>query len=395
MQLEKFVSFVSNGLVNAAGQLLQSLSVVLISLIIVPTQGIEVWGKFVSVIILPGLLIQLVSGGNTSYLLREFSFHPQQIKQAWQENYTTRLIVYGLLTLVLMLSIPVEISLKFSILFWATGNFLYQPFLVLIIFKRKFFLSLCLEISTLVPTLAYIYFSTPPLNELLIVTGISNYCKTILASFFFREIAFNNMKVSWRPSLFVEAFPFFTLSIIGILASRVGLYLAVLLLPDRELGLYQLINSFFSTLQVMAFFFIQPFIKHLYRIPSNKMRTVANKMFVFGSLFLLPGTALIWCVLELYFKLNISLTLLTAGYLMGLPYYYYAIYMNRITENGQRMIIRISLISIVTNLILSFVLINAMDVLGALLANVITQWGLLLFHFFYNEHKKLTQTSNV
>ena len=395
MQLEKFISFVSNGLVNAASQLLQSFSLVLISLIVVPTQGIEFWGKFVSAIILPGLLIQLVSGGNTSYLLRKFSFHPQQIKQEWQENYTTRLIVYALLALVLIISIPIETSLKFSILFWATGNFLYQPFLILIIFKRKFFLSLCLEIISLAPTLTYIYFNTASLNELLIVTGISSYSKTILASFFFREIAFNKIKVSWRPSIFVEAFPFFTLSIIGILASRVGLYLAVFLLPDRELGIYQLINSFFSNLQIMAFFFIQPFMKHMYRMSSKKMRIIANKMFAFGSIFLLPGTGLIWLLLELYFKLDISLALLIAGYLMGLPYYYYAIYMNRITENSERMIIRISLISIVTNLVLSFVLINAMEVLGALLANAITQWGLLVFHFFYNEQSKSTQISKV
>lgn len=394
MRLKKFISFVSNGLVNAASQLLQSFSLVLVSLTVVPTQGIEVWGKFVSAIILPGLLIQLVSGGNTSYLLRKFSFHPQQIKQEWQENFTTRVIVYALLSLVLIISVPIEISLKFSIFFWTTGNFLYQPFLVLIIFRRKFFFSLCLEIITLVPTLTYIYFNSPSLNELLIITGISNYCKTILACFFFRGIAFNKMKVSWRPSIFVKAFPFFTLSIIGILASRVGLYLAVFLLPDRELGIYQLINSFFSNLQAMAFFFIQPFMKYMYRMPS-KMRTIANKILGFGSIFLLLGTGLIWCVIELYFKLNISFNLLIAGYLMGLPYYYYAVYMNRVTEHGERMIIRISLISIVANLILSFALISAMDVFGALLANAITQWGLFVFHFFYNEQSKSTQINKV
>jgi O-antigen/teichoic acid export membrane protein len=80
---------------------------------------------------------------------------------------------------------------------------------------------------------------------------------------------------------------------------------------------------------------------------------------------------------------------------MGLPYYYYVIYMNRVTENAQRMIIRISLVSVVANLILSFVLINAMDVLGALLANAITQWGILIFHVFVIEQSKSTQISKV
>ena len=80
---------------------------------------------------------------------------------------------------------------------------------------------------------------------------------------------------------------------------------------------------------------------------------------------------------------------------MALPYYYYAIYMNRVTEKGQRMIITISLISIVANLTLSFVLINAMDVFGALLANAITQWGLLAFHFFYNRQQNSPQISKL
>ena len=53
----------------------------------------------------------------------------------------------------------------------------------------------------------------------------------------------------------------------------------------------------------------------------------------------------------------------------------------------------ISLISIASNIILSFIFINTMEVLGALLANAITQWGLLVFHFFYNGHKKTTQIS--
>ena len=395
MQFEKFISFVHTGLANAASQLLQSFSLILVSLIIVPSQGIELWGKFVGFILLPGLLIQLVSGGNTGYLLRKFSFHPQQIKQEWQENYTTRLIVYAALTFILLIATPLENSTKFSIFFWATGNFLYQPFLVLIIFNRNFVFSLFLEIITLVPTLIYIHFNSLSVNELLLVLGISFYIKTIIACVFFKEVVFNKIKVLWRPSLFVEAFPFFTLSIIGILASRAGLYLAVFLLPDRELGIYQLINSLFSTLQVMAFFFIQPALKSIYRMTPKRIRTIANKMLLFGSMFLLLGAGAIWCILELYFNLKISPTFLIAGYLMALPYYYYAIYMNRITESGQGIIIRISLISIIANLVLSFILINTMEVFGALLANAITQWGLLIFHFFYNAQRKTTQISKV
>jgi hypothetical protein len=130
-------------------------------------------------------------------------------------------------------------------------------------------------------------------------------------------------------------------------------------------------------------------------MPSKKMRAIASKMLAFGSVFLLFGTALIWCVLELFFNLEISPGLLLAGYLMGLPYYYYVVYMNRVTENAQRMIIAISLVSVVANLILSFVLINAMDVLGGLLANAITQWGLLIFHAFFSEQSKPVQISKV
>jgi hypothetical protein len=135
----------------------------------------------------------------------------------------------------------------------------------------------------------------------------------------------------------------------------------------------------------------------MYRLPSKTIRSVAGKMFAFGSIFLVVGTGLIWCVLELYFKLDISLALLIAGYLMGLPYYYYAIYTNRITGSSERLIIRISLISIVANLILSFVLMSAMDVFGALLANTITQWGLLVFYFYYSykEQPHTSQTSKV
>jgi hypothetical protein len=390
LHFQKLIPFVSNGLVNAASQLLQSFSIVLVSLIVVPTQGIEFWGKFIGSILLPGLLIQLVSGGNTSYLLRKFSFYPQHIKQEWQENYTTRSVVYAVLAFGLLVSIPLESPIKFSIFFWATGNFLYQPFLVLILFNRKFIFSLSLEIGTLVPTLTYIYFNTLSVNELLIIIGISFYIKIIFACFLFREIVFNKIKAPWKPSIFVEVLPFFALSLIGILASRVGLYIAVFLLPDRELGIYQLINSFFSNVQVMAFFFIQPAMKNIYRMTARKIKIMASKMLLFGSIFLVAGTAVIWCVLELYFDLNISPAFLIAGYLMALPYYYYAIYMNKITEEGQGLIIKISLISIAANFILSFVFISTLEVLGPLMANAITQWGLLAFHFFYNENKKAT-----
>ena len=315
MQLQKLIPFVSNGLINAASQLLQSLSLVLISLVVIPTQGIEFWGKFISIILLPGLLIQLISGGNTSYLLRKFSLYPQQLNQEWQENYTTRLIVYVVLAIGLLSLILIETSVKFSIFFWATGNFLYQPFLVLIIFNRKFIFSLFLEIAILVPTLAYIYVNKLSISELLITIGISFYVKTILGCFLFREIVFNRIKVVWRPYIFIETLPFFALSLIGVLASRVGLYIAVFLLPDRELGIYQLLNSLFSNLQVMAFFFIQPSIKNMYRMTTRKIKVMASKIFLFGLIFLLFGTAAIWCVLELYFKLNISFNFLIAGIL--------------------------------------------------------------------------------
>jgi hypothetical protein len=381
LHVKRFFSFLLHGAINAAGQLLQSTSLILVSLVIVPTHGIEFWGEFVTTLLFPTLAVHIISWGNTAYLLQRFSLQPQNINTTWTENFSTRFFLFCAISL-LFITVPIQESLKFAILFWAAGNFVYQPFLVLIIFNRKFAFSLLLELLTLLPLLIYIHQFHQTIEELVLVTAVPFYIKTIAAFIFFRGTVFAKIKKFWNPSLLYEAFPFFTLSVLGILSSRIGLYIAAFLLPASELGFYQLINSFFSIIQVMAFFFLQPFIKNAYRLKDLKIKFIARQMFIFGALVLLIGAIVVAAVMKFYFKLDVSLAFLIAGYLMALPYYYYAIYMNRVSTDNQGELIKISLLSTLGSAILGVVCIEIAGTLGALVASAIVQWAVLIYFYF-------------
>ncbi len=376
---------------NSVYTLITPVLSVLISLLIVRLESVTLWGRFVSVLIVMNLVNHLLYWGNKEYLLREISNHPQSIPEIWRENLTSRMILLGMASFILLL-IPLPLIHKWIIFLWMAGAMIYQSFESLIIYKRKFIPAFATEVSVTLTLAGGIIFFRDMLT-LNLISGLfmgSILLKGTILIIIFRRDVFERFSLRFRIRVFTAALPFFALGLTGMLQSKMDLYCVTWFLPEKDAGEYQIFINLLIYIQVAANVIIQPFIKNIYRMGRTVLKKLSLQLIIAGTGITLAGVAVIFAVTRWIYQIEIPGAALWWGGVYALPVYYYITKIYLLFKTGrQNQVVYVNTGGIICNLTLNLLLIPIYGMTGAIAAAAMTQWLMLISYLLIEKRQLL------
>lgn len=129
---------------NALSNMSSPIGSMICSWLVIRLISPELWGAYTKIILWFMLATQLTGFGNKEYLLREFSKNPKDIFPALKSAFLARSRVF-LAAACIILFLPITIILKCILIGWLLARFVYSSFDPLLLFERKFSITLILE----------------------------------------------------------------------------------------------------------------------------------------------------------------------------------------------------------------------------------------------------------
>ncbi len=375
---------------NSLNSLLLPLINIAVSLLVVRRASVELWGAFVSVMIVVQLGAHVVGWGNQEYLLRQFSRAPARLGQAWQSSLLTRLLLLPLFSaVVLLVGWPARQTVLATV--WLVGLVLAQSFNAWVVYRRAFLAAIAVELASTVVILVVVLAQGPALsvNSLLLLFAVTSLARALALGLVFRQdicqsqTPGNSQEPRQRIDLryFKLALPFFLLGLSGLLQSRIDLYSVSYFLSKEEVGQYQVFLSLLLYLQATANFILQPYVKSLYRLDETIIWKIALRLFGLGWLLIAPAMLAVTWVLATLYGFNPPPSFIVLGGLYVLPIFFdlpiiYALYKADRTTT----VIAVNLTGFTLNLLLNIWLLPRVGLVGAILASTLVHWGVFAFY---------------
>lgn len=375
---------------NSLNSLLLPLVNIAVSLLVVRLASVELWGAFVSVMIVVQLGAHVAGWGNQAYVLRQFSRTPASLGRAWQSSLLTRLLLLPLFTVVaLLLGWPAQQAVLATL--WTVGLVLVQSFNALVVYRRAFLAALAVELASTVVTLAVVLVQGPALSvdSLLLLFAITSLARALALGLVFRQDISQAPEPGGASGLrrridlryFRLALPFFLLGLSGLLQSRIDLYSVSFFLSEQQVGQYQVFLSLLLYVQATANFIVQPYVKSIYRLDQTIIWKIALRLFALGWLLIVPAMLAVAWVLATLYGFNPPPSFIVLGGLYVLPIFFelpiiYALYQADRTAT----VIAVSFTGFTFNLLLNIWLLPRVGLVGAILASTLVHWGAFVFY---------------
>jgi hypothetical protein len=364
------IGFISN---NVIRQLLVSAFNVVIPFLVIHFGSKEIWGKFVPMLLFSLLAIQVINWGNKEYQLRQFSRFPNKIGVDYSTILATRLpLVFGF-GIIGFFMFPI-LQAGF-ILLWVLGRFLIHSAEALVIFEKEFNTSIVIESgSFFVFCLSFFYLrSSLGLFPLLVLYSLYQLIKGLGYFFFFRNYLITN--ISFDIAFYKSAFPFFLLSILGFLASKVDVYIIANLGNKITTADYQIINSLLVFIMSLSAFMYVPFTKNIYRNTDSVIGKTGRLLLLSGLLIVPAGLISVYVILKYYLHLNLPLIFYPIAFAYVFPAFAYGIdVVNLFRLQKEKTVVGFLFIGAVANAALSALfLYNGFGITGALAGSAIAQ----------------------
>src|SRR5215212_8668725 len=124
---KKNISRIKIIIAGGLARFITSFTNLFISLVIIRFVSPELWGEIVYYLLFLDLCFIVISWGNGPYLSTVFSLHPQKIKEGWFTSSSARSILLILFIVVISFS-SFPSSLKWTMIAWSVGRYIYQSF---------------------------------------------------------------------------------------------------------------------------------------------------------------------------------------------------------------------------------------------------------------------------
>ncbi len=366
---------------NAIRVFIVPASLLINSLIVVHFYGKELWGAFVSILLLINLVTHFLQWGNKEYLVREFSQSPANMATNFYNNLFTRSI---LILVICPFVYFYSSNLFLYLLLWIISSFFYLSTESIIVYTKRFTPQVIIEVFATITLLCLLYFS-PQIHLLRIVQfyTIILFIKTLITVVvYYPQLRIPKIQLQE----FTQTFSFLIIGFSGLLQSRVDQYMIAALTDKETLATFQIFLSAFILLQAFSAIIITPFNKVLYRI-NSKTYTKAQQKFLIYSIptVLFLGTLISFLLITL-FQIHISWWYFVAGILFAFPpFYYVPIIILYYRLKKEKEVIWINYLGAGINLIFTYILIINQNPFGAIIASAATQWLMLIW---YNHRKK-------
>jgi hypothetical protein len=223
---------------NVARNLMMPAVNIVLSWLVILLAGRVFWGSFVEYIILVGLSATLLGWGNKEYLLRAFSKSPANISGMWQESMLTRSVL-SIVPIALFFAFY-DLGIAAWLTIWLLGMFVWQSFDVVIVYSRRFTISIIADVISFCLIAGATYFYHEELNSTLLLAffALGAWLKSLLLIIWLGGEVFKYYQLRWNSAYFGAAFFFFLIGLSGMLQSKTDLYLVNFSLSDEATGEY-------------------------------------------------------------------------------------------------------------------------------------------------------------
>ncbi|MFQ5613245.1 MAG: lipopolysaccharide biosynthesis protein [Anaerolineae bacterium] len=393
LQIAKYRKRALTVVANSVNSLLLPVFNIVVSFLVIRFASVELWGEFVNLLIIAQFGAHIVSWGNKEYLLRRFSFNPARIAAAWQTSFITRLALFALLSLVLLLA-GFSRQRTLLMILWSFSLVFYQSYEVVILYNRAFVFAALVELSALALPLAAITILGPRLavDHLLWLFGLTTLAKALVFLVRFRRQTVSGLRTvrldRFQPGYFRLAFPFFLLGFSGLLQSRIDLYAVNYFLSERDVGQYQVFINFMIYLQALAAFTLLPFVKSIYRLSYRAILKISMRLFGLGIVIVVPALAVAHLALTRFYHFQLPFHFLVFGGLFALPVYFYSpVIYGLFKANQESVVIKVSFLGAGINFLLNVILLPQVGLVGAIIASAAVQW--LTFFIYLGQSRAL------
>ena len=204
----------------------------------------------------------------------------------------------------------------------------------------------------------------------------------------------------YNPINFLKpALPFLLLTLMAMLQQRIDLYLVALYLTPETTAAYQVFLNLLLLSHVVASLLLSPYARNIYRLSHQGLGKLEKKFMSAGILLSTASISVIYVVVQLIFKFQLSWFMYVAGYFYVLLYYLYQVRNYQfMKEHRQADVAIFSLAGCVVSLILGLILIPFYGIEGAILGGLSTQVLNVLLHLrvrFEDNKKENGQNSPV
>ncbi len=369
---------------NAAGAWLLPILSPVVSLLVVRLASAEVWGEFVSLLVVVQFGAHVASWGNKEYLLREFSRAPARIAEAWQTSLFARSWLWLALGTGLMVwAGPTPRAAWLGL--WSLALLLDQSCEALVTYYRAFGFALVVDAVGLGTMALAVFLAGRRLTPdflLALFAGVTlAQAVTLLLRFRAQTLARRAGRLEF--GFFRLALPFFLLGFSGLLQSRADLYVVSYFLPRAEVAQYQVFINFLLYLQAMANVALMPFVKSLYRLGADAIPKLSARLTLLGFALLPPLLLTVYFLLATLYRFHFPLAMWISGGLLVLPIYaylpiVYALY----KANRAITVLRINLGGSAISLLAGVGLLSLLGMTGAVMAAALAQWAMLALYFW-------------
>lgn len=370
---------------HSSNSFLPAVTNILTSAIIIRLLNPEWWGQITILQLYMYLATQFCAWGNKDSLMKSFSDNPSQKMFLWMESFGSRLF----------LLLPVIIGAYFfshdvvSMLHlsgWIILRYFLQSFEAIILFSRKFMVSIFTDIVGLVVIVTGLLVFKNQLtfhDVLLILTG-SYLIKTIILTLHFR--LYFNVNITFKPNIknLLAFLPFMMIGFSGVIQQKSDIISVAWLSSKIEIAQYQVFSSFLFFTQSIPGLILGPYIKNVYRLPPSSYPKVQQFFTIMGLTISLVTTFFIFLVIKFIYHFDFPFSMYFLGFLNGFLTYFYMFKIFLMFKNQkQQQVMVIGAITIALNFVLCFIFIKTLKIQGAILANVLSQMATYLIYKYY------------
>ncbi len=368
-----------------------------LSYLVIQFKAPHFWGEIVQYLIVFNVLFNIISWGQSQYLIREFSLHSNLIDNIWKKSLVYRMFI--LFPFIIIIAFVYPNNLVLYLIIWVLLKFIYDSCYALIQYHRSFRFSIFVELVGMTVTILPIILMK---SELEIETFFLWYClglfsKAMLLMVYFQKYLFKSisfhefLKLKEIVAYFKTSFPFLIIGFIGMVQSKIDLYSVAYFMNKTALAKYQVLLSLLSFSLFFASLILSPFAKNILRLNQSSLQKLQRRFMILG----IPLSAV--CIIFIYVTLTFvySFHFAISIYILG-GVYIWSFYINVVKiyeyskRNLQNKTSYYSIIGVIINLIFSILLTPLYGLQGALFATVLSQLaitGLMNFEsvsFFLN-----------
>jgi hypothetical protein len=356
----------------------------LISYFIIKFKTIAFWGSYVEVLIWVNLILLMLSFGNKSFLLKEFSKIPAKLYQLWFSNFLNRSILLIPCFLIIIFTPFFKDKILLTCL-WLVLLFISQSYQVLLLYLKDFKYSLLVEIvfNSSILMFVFLKIDTLDLLDFLSIVVFSNLIKAT----FFIIYYFKKMKgLSFKINLFElkKNVPYFIPLTLGTVRVKIDTYFANTFFSVSDLGKYQILISFISIGHITTTYFVNPYLKVFFRVSDSIIKKIKRQSFIFGVFYGLTFVIATYFIISKVYLIQFTFANYITVFTFFIPLLFQMILVNQIYKYDQQNLVSyVALFVIFLQIIIGYYLIQEQGIQGALLLKASSQWLITLLLWFW------------